>query len=335
MDGPDPPIWRYGSGPGLPMKGATPSGSPVPPATPVMISKAPQEESFHVGTPDRTRAGPGELMGQPDRVRRSATGTASQDSEDDPRPRPQESEAPEEAASLADVDWEALEPRGTYARYGRRALHLTLLLATLPVALVIALPIALGNLLVFGDPRKILYHQPRIGRHGRVFRIYKFRTMREAKRGAFDSWGSGDDGLRVTRFGRFLRNTHLDELPQFLNILRGEMTFIGPRPEMVEIDAWARRMVPGFHRRLALLPGITGRSQITQGYAGMDPAAYARKLAGDDAYRRRVSLGEDLGILLRTALWMVRGRGWRWADGEGAGAGTGDDPDSDADVAAA
>ena len=215
------------------------------------------------------------------------------------------------------VDWSALEPRGFYARHGRWVLHWSLLVLALPLALAIALPIAAINLLQFRDPRRILFSQPRVGRHGRVFRIYKFRTMRDAADDEFGSWGSGADKLRVTPFGRLLRNAHLDELPQLLNVLRGEMTFIGPRPEMVEIDAWARLRVPDFHRRLALHPGITGRSQISQGYTGKSAAAYQLKLRGDEAYRRNLSLREDLRILAGTALWMLRGRGWRWRDGLG------------------
>jgi lipopolysaccharide/colanic/teichoic acid biosynthesis glycosyltransferase len=81
---------------------------------------------------------------------------------------------------------------------------------------------------------------------------------------------------------------------------------------MVEIDRWAREHVPGFERRLALLPGLTGRAQVTQGYAGRHVEAYARKLAADEEYRVRFSFAEDLRILLATVLWVLRGRGWNW-----------------------
>ncbi len=235
---------------------------------------------------------------------------------EEPRPRrftPSAETAPAPVIrELAQVRWEAITPAGWYSRVGHPLLNLALIVTTLPFAALVALPIALGNLLIFRDPRLILFRQLRVGRRGRTFHIYKFRTMTEARRADFDSWSSGEDGLRVTRFGRLLRNAHLDELPQLLNILRGEMVFIGPRPEMVEIDAWARERVAGFHKRLALKPGITGRSQVTQGYAGRDPEAYAEKLRGDDHYRTHMSLAEDLKILARTAAWMLRGRGWRW-----------------------
>ena len=218
-----------------------------------------------------------------------------------------------QAAPGSDLDWEALTPRGLYAAYGKRAFTFVLLLVVLPLALLIALPIALVNWIQFGQLGRVLYCQPRVGQRGKTFSIFKFRTMREAPQDAYDSWSQGQDRLRVTTFGRLLRNTHLDELPQLLNILRGEMDFIGPRPEMVEIDRWACTHVPGFRKRNALLPGITGYAQITQGYAGKDAAAYAQKLAGDEHYRERLSLTQDVLILLRTGLWMIRGRGWRFA----------------------
>ena len=211
-----------------------------------------------------------------------------------------------------DPDWERLDPRGWYPLFGRRALTVLLLVVALPVAALLSVPIALINWVIFRDPKWILYHQPRVGYHGRVFSIVKFRTMRETSHDAFDSWKEGHDGLRITRFGRFLRNTHLDELPQLLNILRGEMDFIGPRPEMIEIHLWACENVPHFRSRHALLPGITGYAQITQGYAGMDERAYAHKLTADLDYMERMSLRLDLEILCRTAIWMLRGRGWRW-----------------------
>lgn len=211
-------------------------------------------------------------------------------------------------------DWDALAPRGAYARRVRPLLDLILLLPVLPVALALGLPVFLVNLAVFRDPRRVFFVQPRVGYRGRTFRIVKFRTMREPKTDSFSSWGGGDDRLRVTRFGRFLRNTHLDELPQVLNVLRGDMSFIGPRPEMVEVEEWARARIPGFSSRLAVKPGITGFAQITQGYTGRDVEAYTEKLRVNDRYRRELSLRLDLAILLRTAAWMARGRGWQWKE---------------------
>jgi lipopolysaccharide/colanic/teichoic acid biosynthesis glycosyltransferase len=107
----------------------------------------------------------------------------------------------------------------------------------------------------------------------------------------------------------------LDELPQLYNVLRGEMSFIGPRPEMVEVEAWASDQIPGFTERLAIKPGITGLAQVTQGYTPRDVDAYRRKLAINREYLATLSMSRDLGIVVRTALWMLRGRGWKWRTG--------------------
>lgn len=223
-------------------------------------------------------------------------------------PRP----VPLDDRERAPIDWDAATPGGFYARHGHRLLDLVLLAIALPLALGPGLVIAAINALVFRDPRQVFFLQDRVGRRGKIFRIYKFRTMREARAGSLDSWSSGGDTLRVTRFGRFLRNAHLDELPQLINVLRGEMSFIGPRPEMVEIEEWAERNAPGFSRRLALRPGISGYAQITQGYTGCDVAAYERKREINELYLQRISLATDLEIVARTLVWMLRGKGWDW-----------------------
>jgi lipopolysaccharide/colanic/teichoic acid biosynthesis glycosyltransferase len=210
------------------------------------------------------------------------------------------------------IDWDAIAPRGAYARAGRRVLDLATVLVLAPLAALPMTFVVAVNLCIFRDPRKVLFTQERVGYRGETFRMYKFRTMRDARRGALHSWSSGGDRLRVTRFGRFLRNAHLDELPQLWNILRGEMGIIGPRPEMVEIEAWAAREVPGFTERLRIRPGVTGWAQVTQGYTGRCPEAYAAKLAANEAVTCRPSLKRDVEVLVRTALWMLRGKGWEW-----------------------
>jgi lipopolysaccharide/colanic/teichoic acid biosynthesis glycosyltransferase len=207
--------------------------------------------------------------------------------------------------------WDHLEPKGLYARFLKPIASISTMLVALPIALLVMLPIAIINWVATGDRRLIFFTQERVGQYGRIFKIYKFRTMRPVDGGDFAAWSSGDAN-RVTRFGKFLRSTHLDEVPQILNILRGEMDFIGPRPEMVAIHNWACREVPGFERRLTLRPGITGLAQITQGYTGQCPEAYAEKLAGDDCYRENLSFRLEIWIVARTALWMLCGRGWKW-----------------------
>jgi len=199
--------------------------------------------------------------------------------------------------------WAALAPRGAYASRVRTPLLWLVTLALLLPALLPMLAIVLVNLAVQRDPRRVFFTQPRVGYRGRLFVLYKFRTMRDH---------AGDDHARVTAFGRLLRNTHLDELPQLLNVLLGDMCLIGPRPEMVSTERWAAHHLPEFSERLALRPGLTGYAQITQGYTdGGDEHAYREKLALNRAYRERLSFGLDCAILARTVLWMMRGRGWQ------------------------
>jgi lipopolysaccharide/colanic/teichoic acid biosynthesis glycosyltransferase len=200
-------------------------------------------------------------------------------------------------------EWKGLVPPGLYARRLRTTLLLVATLPLVPLALLLALPIACANLWIHGSLRRVFFTQLRVGWRGQIFLLYKFRTMLDVP---------GDDSARVTRFGRFLRNTHLDELPQLWNVLRGDMCLIGPRPEMISTERWAARHVPGFSERLCLRPGLTGFAQITHGYTDDgDLFAYREKLRLNRRYREELSLGLDAVILTRTVLWMLRGRGWR------------------------
>jgi lipopolysaccharide/colanic/teichoic acid biosynthesis glycosyltransferase len=212
-----------------------------------------------------------------------------------------------------DVDWERLAPRGAWAEIGRPLLDEALLALVILPALAIGLGVALANAISHRSFRRVFFVQERVGYRGRIFRLVKFRTMKEATRGEFASWSEGDRA-RVTRFGRFLRSSHLDELPQLINVLRGEMSFIGPRPEMIEVEEWANANVPGFVERMAIKPGITGLAQVTQGYTPRDVQAYCAKLELNRAYLRRLSCTTDLAVLAATFCWMLRGRGWRWND---------------------
>ena len=219
-----------------------------------------------------------------------------------------------EHVALSATDWNALTPKGVYARFGRPLFNALLLFTALPIAIPPMVLIFMVNALLHRGLASAFYVQSRVGHRGRTFDIFKFRTMRAAKTSDMESWADGSDQERVTRFGRFLRSTHLDELPQLFNILRGDMNFIGPRPEMIEIEEWAGEVVPGFAQRLAVKPGITGFAQITQGYTGLDVNAYRRKFEINEIYRRNVRFTVDCGIVIRTAIWMLRGRGWEWND---------------------
>ena len=162
-----------------------------------------------------------------------------------------------EGARREPMSWDELSPAGWYACHGRRLFDLVLLAVLLPMALAPMALIALCNWVLFRDRRRIFFCQERVGWRGRTFAIYKFRTMREVSEGAMMSWASGADRQRVTRFGRFLRNSHLDELPQLYNVLRGDMQLIGPRPE----EAVAHWSLRGLLRTpLPALPGTNPSS---------------------------------------------------------------------------
>lgn len=152
------------------------------------------------------------------------------------------------------------------------------------------------------DPGPFFYSQDRVGVGGRIFRVHKIRTMRVATNQE-QRWASKDDD-RTTALGRALRRTRIDELPQFWNVLRGEMALVGPRPEQPKIVEQLEREIPYFSYRHLVKPGITGWAQIHQGYAAsVDESAV--KLSYDLYYVGRMSILLDLDIMLRTAFVML------------------------------
>lgn len=180
-----------------------------------------------------------------------------------------------------------------------------LLLLTVPLMLAIALAIRLTS------PGPVLFRQVRVGlrtSHGqsRRFTMLKFRTM-TCDHGREACWAAEDD-QRVTPVGRVLRKFRLDELPQLVNVLRGDMNVVGPRPEQPEIVERLRRRIHRYPERHRVLPGITGWAQINQGYdRTLDDVR--KKLALDLEYIARRSALEDLRIMLRTVPVMVGRRG--------------------------
>jgi lipopolysaccharide/colanic/teichoic acid biosynthesis glycosyltransferase len=177
-------------------------------------------------------------------------------------------------------------------------LALALFAALLPVMLV---TMALVKLTSVGP---VIYTQKRVGRNGRPFVIYKIRTMAyDCERLTGPTWSSARDP-RVTALGRFLRRTHLDELPQLWNVLRGEMSLVGPRPERPEIIAQLERVVPLYRDREGVRPGVTGLAQV-QLPPDTDVAGVRRKLACDLYYIRDLGFWLDLRIVLSTALKVV------------------------------
>ncbi|NUQ62833.1 MAG: sugar transferase [Pirellulales bacterium] len=184
----------------------------------------------------------------------------------------------------------------------KRALDVTFSL----VLLILASPvIALGALLVRLTSRgPAFYTQTRMGLAGRPFLIYKLRTMvqdSEAKTGA--TWATPDDP-RITRIGKFLRLSHLDELPQLWNVLRGDMSLVGPRPERPEFLSRLEESHPRYRERLLVRPGITGLAQVRFA-ADTDLNSVGCKLAYDRYYVQHVGLGLDLRVLGCTALFLL------------------------------
>lgn len=151
----------------------------------------------------------------------------------------------------------------------------------------------------------VFYQQTRVGQGGRLFTLYKFRTMRGDAEKDGSTWATPDDP-RVTRVGRFLRRSRLDELPQLLNILRGEMSLVGPRPERPEFVQPLCTFIPYYAERHLIKPGLTGWAQINYRY-GSSVADARRKLQLDLYYIKHMSLELDLVILLRTFGTFFRG----------------------------
>ena len=183
-------------------------------------------------------------------------------------------------------------------RYARVKRLLDVALSLVGTAVfALSLPfVLLGNL---GANRgSLFYRQPRVGQNGRRFSILKFRTMRAAEYGAPNEWTSEDDP-RITPFGRFLRRTHLDELPQVLNILKGELSIVGPRPEQPHYVEELTAKIPFYDLRHLVRPGLTGWAQVKFGYAG-DEGDALEKLQYDFYYLRHQSLGLDARICART-----------------------------------
>lgn len=179
---------------------------------------------------------------------------------------------------------------------------LILLILLSPLILLISVFIKLSS------EGPIILVQKRLTTRGKVFNMYKFRTMyqdAETRTGAV--WAKTQDP-RVTNFGKFLRTSRLDELPQLVNVLKGEMSLIGPRPERPEMAAKLKEVFPYFSRRHHVKSGITGLAQIAQGYASCNES-YRRKLALDLLYVRNRCLLLDLRIALRTILVVLTGFG--------------------------
>ena len=163
--------------------------------------------------------------------------------------------------------------------------------------------IAIAVAIRHDSPGPILYRQRRTGKDGSPFTILKFRTMRDANDPQDRVIQARRNDRRVTRMGRILRRTSLDELPQILNVLRGEMSLVGPRPHAVSHDAYFAARIPGYVARYRVLPGVTGLAQIS-GLRGETETLekMARRVAKDNDYIDNWSLWLDLRLIALTPL---------------------------------
>jgi sugar transferase (PEP-CTERM system associated) len=194
----------------------------------------------------------------------------------------------------------------TFFRLVRRSLNFLFaligLVLSLPLLPFIWLAVKLDSL------GPVLYRQQRVGRRGEVFYCYKFRTMRvdaEADTGA--TWASDDDP-RITRVGKVLRSSRLDEIPQLWCVLKGDMHFVGPRPERPEFVEWLSKEIPYYGVRHVVRPGITGWAQVQYKYGNTSEDA-REKLQYDLFYIKNASVGLDLLIMFQTIKIVLLGRG--------------------------
>lgn len=181
------------------------------------------------------------------------------------------------------------------------AVSLSLLLLLAPLMILIALLIRVDN------PGPAIYRQTRVGEGKKVFTLYKFRSMRTDAESQGPQW-TGVDDARITRVGRLLRVARLDELPQLWNVLRGDMSFIGPRPERPEFTGMLEKQIPYYDSRHLVKPGVTGWAQVMYSYgASVDDAR--EKLQYDLYYIKHYSLLLDVAILFKTVRVVLLGRG--------------------------
>jgi lipopolysaccharide/colanic/teichoic acid biosynthesis glycosyltransferase len=213
--------------------------------------------------------------------------------------------------------------RGRVRRGDRPRRILNVMVASIGLILTAPLMLAIAIAIKLTSPGPVIYRQQRVGLDrrnrtdlhrpgcrrdgvdsgGRIFTIYKFRTMRIEDGDARQQWARPDDP-RVTPIGRILRKTRLDELPQFVNVLKGDMNIVGPRPEQPEIFLELRDELPSYRLRQRVLPGITGLAQVNQGY-DRDLDDVKRKLNYDIRYVESGSPLLDLWVMLKTLPVMI------------------------------
>lgn len=200
-------------------------------------------------------------------------------------------------------------PRGVVETLEVPAYHNWKRIWEVPVALVLAPPAlimtaVLALLVRWTSPGNGIYAQVRSGRNGKTFTMYKLRSMRSDAESQGIQWCEGERDPRITPLGYWLRKLHLDELPQIINVLRGDMSFCGPRPERPEIVEQLQKVVPYYHSRLTIRPGITGFSQINLP-ADTDTSSVLKKQTLDLEYVENASFYNDFKMVWCTALRLI------------------------------
>ena len=226
-------------------------------------------------------------------------------------PIPQKSRAPEPSTLLLVLSGVC----GVVVRFARRSFErlkraMDILMAM--AGLVVCSPLLLisGILIKATSKGPIIYKQKRVGRLGQTFEIYKLRTMRvDAEKETGAVWAKRDDP-RLTSAGKILRNLHVDEIPQLLNVLKGQMSIVGPRPERPEIVTDLKKIILDYEKRLCVKPGITGLAQVWHKYDETIEDV-KKKIKYDLLYIRKMCLWVDLRIMARTFTVVLAGKGAR------------------------
>ena len=173
--------------------------------------------------------------------------------------------------------------------------------------IVLAIPVGIIALKIKSEsPGPVIYAQRRVGKDGKIFDVYKFRSMYIDAEARGAQWAQGDDP-RVTPFGKVMRKTRLDEIPQFWNIVKGDMSLIGPRPERPAFCEEFEKRIHGWHYRTCVRPGLSGLAQVTGGYDLLPK----EKVVLDLEYIETRSVSRDLRIILKTLGVVSTGEGAR------------------------
>lgn len=212
-----------------------------------------------------------------------------------------------EALLPGDEDIEIEKPRVAGSVWYRSVKRVFDICASAAALVVLAIPMAVVAIKIkLGSPGPAIYAQERVGLGGKTFRVYKFRSMYVDAENRGARWAAGDDP-RVTPFGRVMRRTRLDEVPQFWNVLKGDMSLVGPRPERPAFSEEFEKRIHGWSYRTLVRPGLSGLAQVSGGYNLLP----REKVLYDMEYIETRSLLLDLKIILRTLGVLGSGEGAR------------------------